>query len=587
MDAIKFFWEKLKKGEWGEIAADWKWILSYSRRYIVAIIFYVILGVLSTVFTLISAVASQKLIDIVTGYEHDKIWLMALIMVGMAVFSLIFSSVVSRISLRISIDIQNEIQMDIFKKIEDASWYELSQYHSGDILNRFSSDVNSIATNAITWIPSLIVAVFNFFATFGVIYYYDVTMAWLSLASAPVMVAASSILMRRMRAYSKRLRVLSSDVLSFEQEAFANMSSIKAFGITDVYADTFGVWQKKYKEYSMDYNLFSIKTNIFLTLIALATQFLTYGWGVYRLWGGYITYGQMTLFLSQSARLSSAFNSVAGMLPTALNSSVSARRVIELTDIPREKHLKEESDALKDAASDGISIHMNDVFFEYEKDKHVYREANFVANPGEVVGIIGSSGGGKTTFMRLALGLILPKDGRGYMEDGKGNQVDINSDTRQFIAYVPQGNTIMSGSVAENVRMVEREASDEAVIDALKDACAWEFVKELPEGIESSLFEHGGGISEGQAQRIAIARAVARKAPVLLLDEATSALDVETERNVLNNIIRRDPKRTIIVATHRPSVLSMCDRIYRIREEKLVIADDDELKSIYGEYGQV
>ncbi len=574
MEAIRFFWNKWKKGEWGQIAADWKWILSYSKKYKPAMVFYIFLGVFSTVFTLISAVASQRLIDIVTGFERDAIWIQAFIMVGMAVFSLIFSSLVSRISLKISIDIQNEIQMDIFKKIEDASWYELSQYHTGDILNRFATDVNNIATNAVTWIPSLLVSIFNCVATFVVIFSYDVTMAWLSLLSAPVLVAASSVLMGRMRSYSQRLRVLSSDMLSFEQEAFGNMTSIKSFGITGIYADALGDWQKKYKDYSMDYNKFSIKMNIMLSLIGLATQFVTYGWGVYRLWGGFITYGQMTLFLTQSARLSTAFNSVCSMLPTALNSSVSARRVIELTNLPREHHSNEEEKAkLEKSAKEGLSVCMENVFFEYIPDHNVFREANFKADPGEIIGVIGPSGEGKTTMMRLVLGLIFPNDGHTYLLDKDGFKVDSNADTRDFIAYVPQGNTIMSGSVADNVRMVEKNATDEEVEDALKQACAWEFVEELSDGINSNIFEKGGGLSEGQAQRIAIARAVVRNVPILLLDEATSALDSETEERVLKNIIKSHPERTIIVSTHRPGVLNKCDRIYRIREHALDIEE--------------
>nr|MCR4842645.1 ABC transporter ATP-binding protein/permease [Eubacterium sp.] len=453
----------------------------------------------------------------------------------------------------------------------------------GDILNRFSSDVNSIATNAITWIPSLLVSLFNFVATFVVIYSYDVTMAWLSLASAPILVAASSILMTKMRNYSKRLRVLSSQVLSFEQEAFGNMTSIKSFGISDLYADALGDWQGKYRDYSLDYNMFSIKTNILLSVIAMATQFLTYGWGVYRLWGGFITYGEMTLFLSQSSRLSSAFNSVCSMLPTALNSSVSARRVIELTDLPREKHSPEAVSEMEKVVDGGLTVRMEDVFFEYEPTNNVFREANFKAAPGEIIGVIGASGKGKTTMMRILLGLVFPGEGSAFIEDKYGHRIEANADTRRFIAYVPQGNTIMSGTVAENVRMVEKDATDEEVVQALKDSCAWEFVEDLSDGIDSNIFERGGGLSEGQAQRIAIARAVIRKVPILLLDEATSALDMETEKNVLRNIIKNNPHRTIIVSTHRPSVLHQCDRVYRIRDNTLSVASTEEVADIYRE----
>lgn len=576
--------QKWKKGTIDEMIREWKWILNYSKRYKKAIAFYVFLGVFGTVFSLVAAVASQQLIDIVTGRQAHRMLPMAVVMVSMALFSLIFSSCISRVSLKITIDIQNDIQKDIFEKIEDASWLALSKYHSGDILNRFGNDVGTVANNAITWFPSLVVNVFNFVATFCVIFYYDKIMALISLITAPVLLLSSQMLMKRMRNYSKKVRVLNSEMMAFEQETFYNMNTIKAFGITKKYTSELTGWQKKYKDYSLDYNLFSIKTNIFLSVIAMIAQYLAFGWGVYRLWTGAVTYGEMTLFLSQGKKLSTAFNSMVSFLPTALNSSVAAGRVMELVELPREIHHEKESKTMAKYQSEGLAVRMKNVFFSYEESKEVLVQSDFLAKPNEIVAIVGPSGEGKTTMLRMILGLIFPEKGMAVIEDRNGNEVALNADTRQFFSYVPQGNTLFSGTIAENLRMVKENASEEEIITALKIACAWEFVSKLEKGINDTLGEQGRGISEGQAQRIAIARAVLRDAPILLLDEATSALDVETERRVLRNIIERRPNKTCIVATHRPSVLSMCQRVYRVMDKKVTVLTPKQIQQMVKDF---
>lgn len=576
METWKILWKKWKDGTLGEVIREWRWILSYSRRYWKAIVFYVVLGISGSVFSLISAVASQKLIDIVTGQQTDRLLPMAVYMVSMALFSMLFNSCIGRLSLRISIDIQNDIQSDIFEKIEDADWLELMKYHSGDILNRFGSDVGSIANNAITWLPSLVVSVFNFLATFAVLYHYDPVMGFLSLINAPFLLFSSQYLMGKMREYSKRVRELSSQMMSFEQETFANMNTIKAFGITSRYTRELKNWQKKFKDYSLEYNWFSIKMNLLLSLIGMLSQYAVFGWGIYRLWTGYITYGEMTLFLSQSSKMASSFKSLVSFLPSMLNSSVSAGRVLELVELPREKHDPEAAERIAKEAEQGYTIRMEGVFFRYQPEKPVLTRSDFVAAPNEIVALVGPSGEGKTTMLRLILGLISPDQGQAVMISARGEQVAMSADTRRLFAYVPQGNTVFSGTIAENLRMVSEEATEEQMEQALRIACAWEFVQRLPEGIHTKLGERGRGLSEGQAQRVAIARALLRRAPVLLLDEATSALDVDTERQVLRNIMGQTKNKTCIIATHRPSVLSMCSRVYRVMDTKLTQLDEED-----------
>lgn len=574
-ESLNILIAKWKDGTFGEIIDDWKWIFSYSKKYKGAILFYTLLGIFSTSMGLVGSVASKYMIDIITGYQTSKLWIMIVITLGSAVFSLVFSNLINRISTKLSIDINNDIQADIFDKIIDADWLEINKYSNGDVLNRFNSDVSTISSNAISWLPTIVIAIYNFIATFAVIWHYDKIMSLLAFASAPVMLLMSRFLIKKQREYGTRVKEMSSRMMTFEVETFYNFDTIKSFGISSLYGGKLRDWQKKLKTLSLDYNMFSIKTGVFMSIMGMIVQYAAFGYCLFRLWTHDITYGTMTLFLQQRSNLNSAFNNVVSIIPSFLNSSISAHRIRELAQLPKEVHIPESSrmDAYVDQ---GFEIKMKDVDFSYIKGTNVVRDSSFRACPGEIVALVGPSGEGKTTMIRLILGLIRPEKGQTLLIAGNGEQVEMNAETRHLFAYVPQGNTILSGTVAENMRMVKQDATDEEIIEALKIACAWEFIEKMPDTIYSTIGERGRGFSEGQSQRIAIARAVLRDAPILLLDEATSALDVTTERKVLKNIMNQKPNKTCIVTTHRPSVLNMCQRVYRVMETRLTELSEEE-----------
>lgn len=574
-ESLDILIKRWKDGTFSEIIDDWKWIFSYSKRYKGAIIFYTLLGIFSTSMGLVSSVASKYMIDIITGYQTSKLWIMIAITLGSAVFSLVFSNVINRVSAKLSIYINNDIQADIFDKIIDADWLEINKYSNGDVLNRFNSDVSTISSNAISWLPTIVIAVYNFIATFVVIWHYDKIMSLLAFASAPVMLLMSKFLIKKQREYARKVKEMNSDMMTFEVETFYNFDTIKSFGISSLYGKKMREWQRKYKDVSLEYNMFSIKTGIFMSIMGMIVQYAAFGYCLFRLWTHDITYGTMTLFLQQRGNLNSAFNNVISIIPNFLNSSISAHRIRELAQLPKEVHIAESSklDAL---AEHGFEVRMRDVDFSYVEGTRVITKSSFQACPGEIVALVGPSGEGKTTMIRLILGLIRPEAGQAVMKGSDGSEVEMNVETRHLFAYVPQGNTILSGTIAENMRMVKEDATDEEIIEALKVSCAWDFVGKMPETINSNIGERGRGFSEGQAQRIAIARAVLRDAPILLLDEATSALDVTTERQVLRNIISQRPNKTCIVTTHRPSVLNMCQRVYRVMETTVTELSEEE-----------
>lgn len=571
--------KRWKEGTFGEIIEDWKWIFSYSKQYKGAIVLYTLLGISGTSMGLISSIAGKYVIDIITGYQMSKLWIVLFIMIGSSLFGLLFSSIISRITTKLNICINNNIQADIFDKIVDADWLELSRYSNGDVLNRFTGDIGIVSANAISWFPKIVISLYNFIITFLVILYYDWIMALFVLGSAPFMLCMSRFIIKKQREYSKKVREMSSNLMGFEMEVFYNMDSIKSFGVTSYYSKKLRWWQELFKTTNLKYNMFTIKTNIILSLMGLLVQFLVFGYCLFRLWTRDITYGTMTLFLQQKNNLSGAFNNVVSIIPSFLNSSVSAHRIRELVELPREKHIPE-SGVMDQYKKDGFKICIKHVSFSYVKNNDVMKESGFCASPGEIVALIGPSGEGKTTMIRLILGLIRPEKGNVTIQAGNGQEFEMNVEMRHLFSYVPQGNTMFSGTIAENMRIVKENATDDAIVEALKTACAWEFVEKLPQKIYTALGERGKGLSEGQAQRIAIARAILRDAPILLLDEATSALDVTTERKVLQNIITKHPNKTCVLTTHRPSALSMCQKVYCVMDTKVKELSEQEAKQM-------
>jgi ABC-type multidrug transport system fused ATPase/permease subunit len=281
----------------------------------------------------------------------------------------------------------------------------------------------------------------------------------------------------------------------------------------------------------------------------------------------------MTLFLQISGSLTSSFTTLVALVPSAISIATAAGRIMEVTTLSSEndEDYEKATAMLSKAKEKGIKVSAENVTYAYKDgDKSVINNASFEVSPGETIALIGPSGEGKTTLLRLILGLMEPDSGK--MEMSVGNEaISISDSTRRFCSYVPQGNTVFSGTIAENLRLVKDDATEEEIIEVLKIADAWSFVSELPLGIDTIIGERGVNFSEGQVQRLSIARAVLREAYVLVMDEATSALDAETECTVLKNLMASNPLRACIITTHRPSMLQYCDRIYKISENGTLV----------------
>ena len=391
--SIEKLCRRKKDGTFSEIWEDWRWILSYSRRYWKQILLYTVLGVLSATLSLVSSVATKYTIDIITGFQTDRLGVLIGIMVGGGLVSLLFDSLTSRLSARLSVTIHNDIQADVFDKIVDADWMALGKFSNGDLLSRMSSDISCVSGNAISWLPSLIIAVYRFVATLMVLLYYDWVMAAIAFATAPFLLLISRVLIKKQREHGVLVRQTNSQIMTFEAESFYNFDTIKSFGAAPLYSRKLRKWQEQYKDVSLNYNLFSIKTNVLMSVLNILVQFAAFGYCLFRLWTGDITYGTMTLFLQQRSSLSSTFHSVISIIPAFLTSSVAAHRIRELTQLPRERHGQPEA-SWEHWAREGFTVQMEELDFSYVENDRVIENSSLEARPGQIVALVGASGEG-------------------------------------------------------------------------------------------------------------------------------------------------------------------------------------------------
>jgi ABC-type bacteriocin/lantibiotic exporter with double-glycine peptidase domain len=293
----------------------------------------------------------------------------------------------------------------------------------------------------------------------------------------------------------------------------------------------------------------------------------------------------MTMFLGLSSQLTGAVNNLVGMVPSWISLTTSAGRLMDILEMPREdySHKKEALEFLEKHREEGISLVVEGLDYKYHTGTEVFHNAQFEGHPHETIALVGPSGEGKTTMLRLLLALLRPQSGTVRLVSGD-DSIQLDAGSRSLFSYVPQGNTMFSGTIAENLRNVKQDATEEEIIEALKLSCAWDFVSKLPDGIYTQVKERGGGFSEGQAQRLSIARALLRKSPILLLDEASSALDVATERKIIRNIMTDEYPRLCIVTTHRPTVLTMCNRVYEIKNKCLRILSAEEVNKLLRDF---
>ena len=579
----KYYIKRIKEGVLHEVWEETIWIYEYARHYWKAMIFYTLLGLTGTAVSLISSLISRDMVDIITGHQTGLLLKTFCLYIGFSIGNIVLTQISSYFSNKISIGVDNSIKADIFEKMLCTDLESIQNYHTGDLLTRWSSDASTISNGILSWIPNLIIYLARFISTFALVFYNDPMFALLALIGMPVSLLMSNRILKRMRNNNKQSAAMGARMSGFNQEAFSNIQTIKAFDLIRLYSHRLRELQSEYLSMRLTFQKLSMATSIILSLVGLFVSYSCYAFGIYRVWSGAISYGTMTMFLSLASSLTGTLNQLVSLVPTAISITTSAGRLMDILNMPKEDFSHtDEVDAFKQAnADDGISLRMSDFSYSYHNGTQVFEHADFTAHPHEIVALVGPSGEGKTTLLRLILSLLHAQEGTTCLHGNTtGEEMTLTPSTRRLFSYVPQGNTMFSGTIAENMRNVQPDATDDDIIEALKASCAWEFVKKLPNGIYSKIGERGTGFSEGQAQRLSIARALLRHAPILLLDEATSALDVATERQVLKNIMKDDYPRTCIVTTHRPTVLGICKNVYKIRNLRCEPLNPDEIQEL-------
>jgi ABC-type multidrug transport system fused ATPase/permease subunit len=565
---------KIQDGSLKEMWIEAKWILGYIKRYKAQVAFYIFLFSIGAIFGLLNAVASKYLIDSLANRQIKVIVTIAVIYISFGLFEILTGALTNRITSKIDLRVINDIRIDIYDSILNIDSEHLMDFHSGDLLNRINSDARTVAGSVVGMIPSFVTRVLQFTGSFIIIMYFDYVMAILALASAPVSMIVSDLLVKKMRKHNKKMREASSKLMSYHEESFVNIAAIKALGLKSVFTNRHKEQLENFKTTSLDYNKFSIHTHLFMSITGLIVSYLCFGWAVFRLYQGFITFGTMVLFLQLAGMLRSSFSSLISLIPSSISATTSAGRIMEIIEKPTDDcDATNDEQTLKSARKRGVVISLEDVSFSYRKGKKVFEDACILARPGETIALVGPSGGGKTTLLKILLGQLKHQKGRLgiYPFNEKHKNIVFDDKARLLFSYVPQDNMLFSGTIADNLRLAKPDATEEEIKDALVMADAYDFVSNLPDGINSNVEERGKNFSEGQIQRLSIARALIRKAPILLLDEATSSLDVDTERKILMNIKRIKGEVTCILTTHRPSVLGICDRVYRVSGGKCTL----------------
>lgn len=556
-----------------------KWILSHAKPIIPYFLFTIVINVIFSLVGVYNIIVSKSLIDSAISGNTSEVILWLSIMIIIAVLSMIINPITSLMNTKTSIKLNNSIQLKLYSHITNSEWLYESKFHSISLLTRITSDVGNISSTLLGTIPAFISLITTFIAALYTLISWAPSIALTALFIGPLLVLLGKIFSKRLKSLYKEAQEEDVKYRTFMQESMQNIMIIKTFCMEKINLQRLIKIQKNKYNISMRNTKLSAMTSISMSTCSSMIYFTIFGWGVLNISKGLTTYGTFTGLLQLYGKVQAPFSTLSSMLPGFISCIAATERLMEIESLPLEK----ENSLLSCYSFKAPCITFNSVSFEYNENHKVLNNISFNIEPGEILALVGSSGEGKTTILRLILSLITPSNGEIYLTENNLLE-NLSKSHRQYISYVPQGNTLFSGTIEENLRYGNPDADDTDLKSALKDACLLDFVEKLKEGVKTKLGERGVGISEGQAQRIAIARAFLRKRPVLILDEATSSLDPETEIMVLKSIYQLSYKPTCIIITHRPSALSMCNRIIKLEKGSINEVSKDSIVEVACEF---
>ena len=535
-----------------------KWIYAQTAGHRAELLLLMLCNALSSAAAVLFAVLSKSFLDKALRRENAALY--GALMAAALLTQIIFRITAGMLSAKISGKINISIKSGIFEKLLKKSYKEVSAYHSGELLNRMFSDTEVVCSGITEIIPNAVSVVTRLLAVFAALYLFDPRLVAAALLIGVVVFCATRVLRRTMKSRHLKVQQASDKVRSFFQESTDRLLIIKIFGGAEKTLSKALSLQKEHFKASVSRAFLSLATGsgFFFVFRAGYLAVLIYCAASLSRGEAFMTVGTMTALLQLVAQIQQPFASLSGIMPKYYASCASAERILELLDIKEESlpYSFEEAGKIFDRA-DGITV--DGVSLDYGRGT-VLKNASAFIPKNKLTLISGTTGTGKTSLFMLLLGI--------YSHEGSIRAADtiLDEKTRSLFAYVPQGNLLFSGTVRENLNLT-REYSEEELNKALKTACAYDFVSRMPKGLETEIGEHGCAVSEGQAQRLAVARALLSDAPVLLLDESTSALDAETESRLLSNIASIN--KTVLLISHKEAALAVCDLELRIENGKI------------------
>lgn len=513
-----------------------------------------VIGLLQVIVGLTAVELSRRLTNVATGDAEGNLMLLAIFYASLFFVELSLNIASTWVGAVLGVRTQNIMQQKFFSRLLRGKWSGISNYHSGDVLNRLFGDVGDIVRLMTEVLPSIVVIVFQFIISFVYLYKHSSLLAIILVATTPIFLVLSRIYLYKMRRIVRKIKDSNSAIQSIIQESIQHKMVIKVLERGGTMVDRLEQRQGLLRKQIKGRARFSILSKSIISIGFTGASIAAFIVAIYQVHAGIINVGVLMAFMQITYRIQRPLFDIARLLPVFVNSMTSSERLMELEELPLEEIQKPV------ILPDRVGVRFSNLNYRYsEKGRYVLENFSHDFRPGSFTAILGETGAGKTTLIRLMLSLISPTSGSGelYTEDAEGKQTpyNINPALRNNFSYIPQGNTLFSGTIRENLRFGNPEATTEQMKQALHLALA-DFVLDLPEGLDTMCGEGGGGLSEGQAQRISIARALLHPCRILLLDEATSALDMQTEKKLLENLKQHYKDCTIIFVTHR---LAVCD----------------------------